>query len=79
MTATRTSPVVFLVLILPFGVMSGYLSVAVAWELSHAGLSVEEVAALVAASFVPHTWKFLWAPAADTTLRRKSWYLWAGG
>jgi MFS transporter, PAT family, beta-lactamase induction signal transducer AmpG len=79
MNAARASPVVFLVLILPFGVMSGYLSVAVAWELSHAGLSVEEVAALVAASFVPHTWKFLWAPAADTTLRRKSWYLWAGG
>ena len=79
MTAARTSPVVFLVLIVPFGVMSGYLSVAVAWELSHAGLSVEEVAALVAASFVPHTWKFLWAPAADTTLGRKSWYLWAGG
>ena len=78
MTAARTSPVVFLVLILPFGVMSGYLSVAVAWELSHAGLSVEEVAALVAASFIPHTWKFLWAPAADTTLRRKTWYLWAG-
>jgi len=79
MTAARASPIVFLVLILPFGVMSGYLSVAVAWELSHAGLSVEEVAALVAASFVPHTWKFLWAPAADTTLGRKSWYLWAGG
>jgi len=79
MNAARASPVVFLVLILPFGVMSGYLSVAVAWELSHAGLSVEEVAALVAASFVPHTWKFLWAPAADTTLGRKSWYLWAGG
>ena len=75
MTAARASPIALLILIVPFGVMSGYLSVAVAWELSQAGLSVEEIAGLVAASFVPHTWKFLWAPAADTTLRRKSWYL----
>src|SRR5882724_7293359 len=71
----RTSPVVFLVLILPFGVMSGYLTVAVAYLLSQAGLSVEEIASLVAVSFIPHTWKFLWAPIADTTLRRKTWYL----
>src|SRR5215475_8315604 len=78
MTAARASPVALLVLIVPFGVMSGYLSVAIAWELSHAGLSVEEVAGLVAASFIPHTWKFLWAPAADTTLPRKTWYLAAG-
>jgi MFS family permease len=75
MSAARTSPVVFLVLILPFGVMSGYLTVAVAYQLSHAGLSVEEIASLVAVSFIPHTWKFLWAPIADTTLERKTWYL----
>jgi MFS family permease len=75
MTSPRTSPVVFLVLILPFGVMSGYLTVAVAYQLSQAGLSVEEIASLVAVSFIPHTWKFLWAPIADTTLRRKTWYL----
>jgi MFS transporter, PAT family, beta-lactamase induction signal transducer AmpG len=24
---------------------------------------------------VPHTWKFLWAPIADTTLSRKRWYV----
>jgi MFS family permease len=78
MTAARVSPLALLVLIAPFGVMSGYLSVAIAWELSHAGLSVEEIAGLVAASFLPHTWKFLWAPAADTTLKRKTWYLLAG-
>src|SRR5262252_6124580 len=75
MTDARASPIALLVLIVPFGVMSGYLSVALAWELSHAGLSVEEIAGLVAASFIPHTWKFLWAPAADTTLPRKTWYL----
>ena len=79
MTATRTAPLVFLVLMLPFGVMGGYLTVAVAYQLSHAGLSVEAIASLVAVSFIPHTWKFLWAPIVDTTLKRKTWYLLAAG
>jgi hypothetical protein len=65
------APVVYLVLILPFGVMSGYLTVAVAYQLAHAGVSVEAIASLVAASYIPHTWKFLWAPIADTTLKRR--------
>jgi hypothetical protein len=68
-------PIVFMFLILPFGVMSGYLTVAVAYLLTQAGVSVEQVAELVAISFIPQTWKFLWAPIADTTLTRKSWYL----
>ena len=70
-------PIVFLILIVPFGVMNGYLTVAVAYLLSHAGLSVAEVAEVVAVSYIPHTWKFLWAPIADTTLTRKRWYVWA--
>ena len=68
-------PSVFMFLILPFGAMSGYLTVAVAYLLSHAGLSVEKIATLIAISFIPHTWKFAWAPIADTTLSRKTWYL----
>jgi MFS transporter, PAT family, beta-lactamase induction signal transducer AmpG len=72
---TRNShPSVFLFLILPFGAMSGYLTVAVAYRLSHAGLGVDQIADLVAVSFIPHTWKFLWAPVVDTTLSRKTWY-----
>ena len=73
-----THPIVFLILIVPFGAMGGYLSVAIAYQLTQAGFSVEQVAALVAASYVPQTWKFLWAPLADTTLSRKTWYLSAG-
>jgi len=55
--------------------MSGYLTVAVAYLLVHASVSVGQTAALVALSYVPHTWKFLWAPIADTTLTRKRWYV----
>ncbi|TFW00521.1 MFS transporter, partial [Oxalobacteraceae bacterium OM1] len=76
LSASRsTHPVVFLFLIVPFGMMAGFLGVAVAYLLSQAGVPTEQVAALVALSYVPHTWKFLWAPVADTTLTRKRWYL----
>ena len=73
--ARSAHPIVFLFLILPFGAMGGYLSVAIGYQLTQAGVSVEEVAALVAVSLVPQTWKFLWAPIADTTWTRKRWYV----
>src|SRR5205814_2578146 len=68
-------PVVFLILILPFGVMSGYLTVTIVYLLTQAGVPVDESAALVAISYIPHSWKFVSAPLVDTTLSRKTWYL----
>ena len=73
--AHNPHPIVFLFLILPFGAMGGYLTVAVAYRLSQAGLGVDQIAGLVAVAFIPQTWKFLWAPVVDTTLGRKSWYV----
>lgn len=75
MTRRHVHPVIFLILIMPFGVISGFLTVTLGWLLTKHGLSVEQIAVLVGASFIPHTWKFLWAPIADTTLTRKAWYL----
>jgi MFS transporter, PAT family, beta-lactamase induction signal transducer AmpG len=75
-TAVRPPhPFIYLVLILPFGISSGFVTVTLAYQLSHAGVDTVQVAALVAADFFPQTWKFLWAPIADTTLSRKSWYV----
>lgn len=71
-------PALFLVLALPFGVIGGYLAVTIGWQLKQAGMSVEAVAALIATSYLPHTWKFLWAPIADLTFTRRGWYLVAG-
>ena len=65
-------------LIVPFGAMGGYLSIAIGYQLTQAGVSVEQVAELIAFSYIPQTWKFLWAPVADTTLSRKRWYVLAG-
>jgi len=78
MTRRHTHPSVLMLLIMPFGVLNGYLVVTLAYVLSHAGLKVEQIAGLIALSYVPHTWKFLWAPIADTTLSRKTWYLIGG-
>jgi PAT family beta-lactamase induction signal transducer AmpG len=74
MTKRHVHPVVFLFLILPFGALGGYLSVAIGYLLAQAGVPVEKIAALIAASYIPHVWKFAWAPIADTTLSRKTWY-----
>src|SRR5206468_4503975 len=75
MSDRRAHPSVFMFLILPFGVIGGYLQVSIAYLLAQAGVPVERVAALIAVSYLPHTWKFAWAPIADITLSRKAWYL----
>ena len=68
-------PVIFLFLILPFGVVSGNLTVTLAYTLSQAGVTTTLIAELIALSYIPHTWKFLWAPVCDTTLSLRKWYL----
>lgn len=64
-----------MVLIIPFGLVTGFIAVTLGYLLGNAGVKAEGVAALVAVSFIPQTWKFLWAPVADLTLTRKRWYL----
>ena len=78
MTSRHIHPWAFMVLIIPFGVVSGYVSVALAYQLTHAGVAVGPVAAMVALVVLPNTWKFFWAPVVDLTLTQKKWYLLAG-
>ena len=68
-------PWVFMVLIVPFGAASGYVSVTLAYQLKQVGVSVGDITALVALGVLPQTWKFLWAPVADLTLTQKRWYI----
>jgi MFS family permease len=75
MTARHVHPSAFMFLIAPFGAMFGFVSVTVAWQLKAAGVSVAQVASIVALTLLPHTWKFLWAPITDSTLTQKRWYL----
>lgn len=68
-------PVAFLLLNVPFGATSGFVSVALAFLATRVGLSVQQGASLVAVSLFPQVWKFLWAPIGDKTLTRKRWYV----
>jgi MFS transporter, PAT family, beta-lactamase induction signal transducer AmpG len=74
----HSHPVVFMFLVLPFGISSGYVTVAYAYLFSKAGVPVDAVAALVGAAMLPHVIKFLWAPLVDTTLSLKKWYILSG-
>jgi PAT family beta-lactamase induction signal transducer AmpG len=71
-------PWLFMILIIPFGVATGYVSVALGYQLGAEGVAVSEIAALGALGLLPHTWKFFWAPVVDATLDQKRWYLLAG-
>lgn len=68
-------PIVYTILIIPFGAGSGFVTVALAFMATKHGLSVQQGAGLVALSVLPNVWKFFWAPVADTTLTRRWWYL----
>ncbi|OCX52940.1 hypothetical protein BEL04_01020 [Mucilaginibacter sp. PPCGB 2223] len=68
-------PVAFLFLIIPYGIVSGYVTVTLGFLYSKAGISLDHVAALAGASILPAIVSFLWAPLVDTTLSVKRWYL----
>jgi PAT family beta-lactamase induction signal transducer AmpG len=69
----------FFFLILPYGASFGFVSVALPYVARERGVSVASIGAVLAAAYVPHAYKFLWAPVVDTTLTRKFWYLVALG
>lgn len=68
-------PWVWAVLYFPLGLAIGFPSVALGYLGSRAGLTVSTIAAIVGMTFIAGGWKFLWAPVADYTLSRKTWYL----
>jgi PAT family beta-lactamase induction signal transducer AmpG len=52
----------------------GVVSLALANNLVRAGVSVRQVAAIVAATTLAFTFEFVWAPLVDSSLTRKVWY-----
>jgi MFS family permease len=68
-------PVVFMFLIFPFGLVSSYLTVTLAFLYHGAGITTEMIAGLVATMLVPQIFKFLWAPLVDVTWTVKKWYI----
>src|SRR5205807_356109 len=68
-------PFLFLVLFIPFGAVPGFLTVALAYELSKKGISTSDIAVVVGISYLCLIFKWLWAPLVDTLLTRKIWYI----
>jgi MFS transporter, PAT family, beta-lactamase induction signal transducer AmpG len=71
----RVRPWIWAILNLPFGATSGFVSVMLGFILKKQGMGDDVIAGLVALNLLPHTWKVVWAPIADSTLTRKRWYI----
>lgn len=67
----KVHPAAYAVLIAPFGAMSGYVGVAMAFLCTRHELSVTDGAVLIASGMFPHAWKFLWAPSRQQRCTRK--------
>jgi len=66
-------PWLFLPLILPGGIYSGFTITALPFLLGQAGVSVEKIANISSLLYVPTILYFLWAPLVDMKLRRRTW------
>jgi MFS family permease len=75
MPAPRSAapPIVFLFLMLPYGINLGVVTVTLPFVTTHAGISVAASAAIVGIGILPNTWRFLWSPVADLTLTLHRW------
>lgn len=68
-------PVVWTVLYVPFGALSGFVTVALTFLATRHGLSITEGSLLNGAQLLTSWLKWLWAPLVDITLSPKRWYL----
>jgi hypothetical protein len=68
-------PVVWAILYLPQGAVTGFVTVALTYLATERGLSIMEGALLGGAQLLTQWLKWLWAPVVDITLTPKRWYL----
>jgi len=68
-------PVVWTILYLPFGALSGFVGVALTFQASQHGLSISEGALLNGAQLLSQWLKWMWAPLVDATLSPRRWYV----
>ena len=70
-------PVIHTLLYVPFGALSDFVSVALTFMASAAGISVEDTALLNGANLLTNWRKWTWAPMVDVSLFPKKWYVFA--
>lgn len=74
-TRTHAHPIVYMFLVLPFGISGGYVTVALGYLFGNIGISMDSIAFLASFGILINVFKFLWAPLVDTTLSLKKWYI----
>ncbi len=70
-------PVIFTMLYIPFGALSGFVGVALTFMASANGMSVADASLLTGANLLTSWLKWTWAPMVDVTLSPKKWYIFA--
>jgi hypothetical protein len=69
----RPPPWLFLLLILPGGLFSGFITTPLPFLLSRAGVAVDRIASMSSLIQLPQVFYFFWAPIADMKFRRRTW------
>jgi MFS family permease len=72
---TAPHPIVWTILYLPFGALTGFVTVALTFLATERGLSISEGALLNGAQLLTQWLKWLWAPIVDVTLSPRRWYV----
>lgn len=76
MHVTRsTPPLAFFFLVLPWGISSGFVTIALPFALTRAGFPVALTASIIAVAVSSNLWRFVAGPVADLTLTLHRWYL----
>lgn len=71
----QAHPIVYMFLVLPFGISGGYVTVALGYLFGKIGISMDSIAILVSVGLIINYVKFIWAPFIDMTLSLKKWYI----
>jgi PAT family beta-lactamase induction signal transducer AmpG len=69
------SPFFIFFLIVPFGISSGFVSIALPYQLIQNGFSVGQTATVVAVGASASLLRFVFGPIVDTTLSLRKWYI----
>lgn len=71
-------PIVYMFLMLPFGISSGYVVVTLERQFGKIGISMSDIATLAAATLLIPMFKFIFGPFVDGFLTLKKWCLISG-
>ncbi|MGZ3416426.1 MAG: MFS transporter [Polyangiales bacterium] len=70
-------PALFGLLILPFGMITGYCGVTLPRLFELEGQTTTAIAAFQAVALQPHSFKFMIEPTLDARWAKRSWFIWA--